>query len=69
MEERHPIWRVAANILNKQCRTTDKGRSCRLGVVRGANDSSSLKKKTYHVSNLSQMPRGWRRIGPGAGFF
>jgi len=25
MEERPPIWRVAANILNKQLRTADKG--------------------------------------------
>ena len=25
MEERPPIWRVAANILNKQSRTADKG--------------------------------------------
>jgi hypothetical protein len=25
MEERHPIWRIAPNILNKQSRTTDKG--------------------------------------------
>jgi len=24
MEERPPIWRVAANILNKQSRTADK---------------------------------------------
>jgi hypothetical protein len=41
MEERHPIWRVAANILNKQSRTTDRGWSSILGVVRGANNSSS----------------------------
>jgi len=25
MEERPPIWKVAANILNKQSRTADKG--------------------------------------------
>ena len=25
MEERLPVWRVAANILNKQSRTADKG--------------------------------------------
>jgi len=25
MEEQPPIWRVAANILNKQSRTVDKG--------------------------------------------
>jgi len=40
MEERPPIWRVAANILNKQSRTVDKERSSSLGVGRGANNSS-----------------------------
>jgi hypothetical protein len=34
------IWRVAANILNKQSRTADKGLSSSLGVGRGANNSS-----------------------------
>jgi hypothetical protein len=33
------IWRVAANILNKQSRTADKGWSSSLGVGRGANNS------------------------------
>jgi hypothetical protein len=40
MEERPPIWTVAANILNKQLRTAEKGCSSRLGVGRGANKSS-----------------------------
>ena len=40
MEERLPIWRVGANILNKQSRTADKGWSSSLGVRRGANNSS-----------------------------
>jgi len=31
MEERPPIWRVAANILNKQSRTADKEWSSSLG--------------------------------------
>jgi hypothetical protein len=31
IEERPPIWRVAANILNKQSRTADKGWSSKLG--------------------------------------
>jgi hypothetical protein len=35
------IWRVAANILNKQSRTADKGWSSSLRVGRGANNSSS----------------------------
>jgi hypothetical protein len=34
------IWRVAANILNKQSRPADKGWSSSLGVGRGANDST-----------------------------
>jgi hypothetical protein len=33
------IWRVAANILNKQWRTADKGWPSSLGVGRGANNS------------------------------
>jgi hypothetical protein len=34
------FWRAAANILNKQSRTADKGRSSSWGVGRGANNSS-----------------------------
>jgi hypothetical protein len=34
------IWRVAANILNKQSQTADRGWSSSLGVGRGANNSS-----------------------------
>jgi hypothetical protein len=34
------IWRVAANISNKQSRPADKGRSSSLGVGRGPNNSS-----------------------------
>jgi hypothetical protein len=34
----HQIWRVAANILNKQPRTADSGWSSSLGVGRGANN-------------------------------
>jgi hypothetical protein len=34
------FWREAANILNKQVRTADKGWSSSLGIGRGANDSS-----------------------------
>ena len=40
MEERPPVWRVAANILNKQSRRADKGWSSSLGVGRGADNSS-----------------------------
>jgi hypothetical protein len=34
------FWREAANILNKQLQTADKGWSSRLGVRRGTNNSS-----------------------------
>jgi len=34
------IWRVAANILNKQSRTADNGWSSSLGVAQWANNSS-----------------------------
>jgi hypothetical protein len=34
------IRRIAVNILNKQSRTADKGRSSSLGVGRAANNSS-----------------------------
>ena len=44
MEERPPIWTVAANILNEESRTADKGWSYSLGVGRGANNSSSLRR-------------------------
>ena len=43
MEEQPPIWRVAANILNKQSLTADKGLSSSLGVGRGGNNSSLYK--------------------------
>jgi hypothetical protein len=34
------LWRVAANTLNKQSQTADKGWSSSLGVGQGANNSS-----------------------------
>jgi len=34
------IWMVAANTLNKQSRTPDKGCSSSFGIGRGANNSS-----------------------------
>jgi hypothetical protein len=37
------FWRLAANILNKQSGTADKGWSSSLGVRRGANNSSPKK--------------------------
>jgi hypothetical protein len=44
MEEQPPIWRVDANILNKQYWTAYKGRSSSLAVGRGAKNSSLLKR-------------------------
>jgi hypothetical protein len=35
------IWRIAANIFNKESRTADKGWPSRLGVEWGANNSPS----------------------------
>ena len=49
MEERPPIWRVAANKLNKQSRTAEKGCSSSFGVGRGANDSSPWKTKCFEI--------------------
>jgi len=40
MKERPPIWRVAADILNKHSRIADKGWTSSLGVGQGANNSS-----------------------------
>ena len=40
IKERPPIWRVAANIFNKQSQTAEKGWSFSFGVGRGANNSS-----------------------------
>ena len=57
MEKRPPIWRVAANILNKQSRTADKGWSSSLVVGRGAKQLLTV--KTYQVMNCLQEPRTW----------
>jgi hypothetical protein len=43
MEERLPLWRVAANILNKQARRADKWWSSIFGVRRGANKTKPYK--------------------------
>jgi hypothetical protein len=44
------IWRVAANILNKQSRTADNGWSSSLGVGRGANTPHRIKLSCYENS-------------------
>ena len=40
MEERPPVWKVAANSSNKQSRAADKLWSSKLVVARDANNSS-----------------------------
>jgi hypothetical protein len=51
------IWRVAANILNKQSRTADRGFSSSLGVGRGL--------KTVHRKKISLLRNVTKGIGPG----
>jgi hypothetical protein len=48
------IWKVAANILNKQSRTANKGWSSSLGVGRGAFKVLTL--KIYLVTNIHMKP-------------
>jgi hypothetical protein len=52
------IWRIAANVLNKQSRAADKGWSSSLGVGRGANNPSP-----ENVSLLRNIQR--QSLGPG----
>ena len=52
IEEQPPIWRVAANILNKQPRTADKGWSSNLGGW--SRCKQILTVKTFHTTNRSQ---------------
>jgi hypothetical protein len=56
MEERPSVWRVAANILNKERRKAGKALSSILWVGRGAHNSL----KTYLVINVQT-----ESIGPG----
>jgi hypothetical protein len=58
MEERHVIWRVAAN-MNKKLRTADKGWSYSLGVGRGANNSSLLKRISLRNIRNQASDRDW----------
>ena len=56
MEERPPVWRVASNILNKQSRTAEKGRSSSLGVGRGVNNYSPYKVSCYELFTKASDP-------------
>ena len=61
MEKRHPIWRLAANISNKQSRTADKGWSSSLGLD---DVLTTPYLKTYHVMNVRT-----ESLGPGLIFW
>jgi len=56
IEKWPPMWNVAANILNKQLWTADKGWSSNLGVGQGTNISSL---KSVMLQNISWC------LGPG----
>jgi hypothetical protein len=56
MEERSPIWRVAANILNKQSGIAGKGRYSSLGIGRGANNSPLKRIMLLNVHTESLGP-------------
>jgi len=57
MEEWPPIWRVAANILNKQSRTANKRWSSSWGVGQGADNSSLEKLALLRNRNVCLGPR------------
>jgi hypothetical protein len=67
-EERPPIWRVAANILNKLSWKADKGWSPSLGVGQGAKtphrENISLVRKICRQSwiELVQTRDGWQAL-------
>jgi hypothetical protein len=53
------IWRVAANILNKQSRTADSGWSSSLGVGRGLR---TLPRKIHYLLRITTHSLGTGRI-------
>ena len=63
MEERPPIWRAAANILNKQSRTADELWSSSLGVVRRANNDSPFKNIVRKYSEGEMLPLETKQSG------
>ena len=56
MEERPPIWRTAANILNKQSRTVNKGWSSSLGL---GEVLTFLHHNTGFITEHEHLPRTW----------
>jgi hypothetical protein len=57
MEERPPVWRVAANILNKQSRTAEKEWSSRRGVVRGVKNFSRDAQNAFSATRVQTEVR------------
>jgi hypothetical protein len=53
------LWRVAANTLNKQSRTADRGWSSSLKFGRGANNSSPQKMLRNSLQSLEPRPILW----------
>ena len=60
-------WRVAANILNKQSRTAEKGWSSSLGVGRGANNASPSKKMVCNTNKTRCFL--WSQNNPEVNYF
>jgi hypothetical protein len=56
MEELPPVWRVAANILNKQSRTANEGWSSGLEVGQGVDNSSPKKLVLLRNMNTCLTP-------------
>jgi len=63
MEERPTVWRVAANILNKQSRAAEKRWSSSLGVGRGANNASPWKTFVNKYSQGEMVPLETKQSG------
>jgi len=57
MEERPPVWRVTANIWNKQSRTADKMWSSGLGVRRKCQQLLTV--QTGLAMKRIQVPWSW----------
>ena len=63
MEEQPPVWRIAANVLNKQLRTADEGWSANLGFGRGANKASPRKNIVKKYSKGEMPPLETKQSG------
>ena len=66
MEERPPIWRVAANILNKQPRTADKGCPSAWGLGEVLT-TPHLKNVPSYEMFTQKTGSSWLRRGTGGG--